>query len=154
MPRKKLTPKQEAFRIAYLDKKNGREAYKIAYEAEGMSDGAIDKEVRNLLKNPILGPLITRGLERQVERIQIQADLKGLLSIEEHDKNLVKIQEAATADGKHEVALKAEVKRGELRKYYVKQVEVGDVGDFDKMSDEELDKYLTETDEEIKSFIH
>lgn len=146
---RKLTAKQEAFRMAYLEKRNGREAYKVAYHAEGMSDNSIDVEVNKLLKHPTLGPMIAQGLERQAERVQRQADLKGLMTLEQHDQNLLDIKKAALADGKHDVVLKAEIKRGELRRYYVKQVEVGDAGDFSRMPDEDLDAFLIEEAEEL-----
>lgn len=146
---RKLTPKQEAFRIAYLEKHNGREAYKIAYTAEGMSDNAIDVEVNKLLKHPVLGPMITQGLERQTQRMQVHADVRGLLTMEEHDKNLKELCQEARVDGKFAAAIQAEVKRGELRRFYVKQVEVGEAGEFDRMSDDELDTYLAEEAEEL-----
>jgi len=146
---RKLTPKQEAFRIAYLEKRNGREAYKIAYEADGMSDSAIDAEVQKLLKHKELGPQITRGLERHAERIQIQAEVKGLMTLEQHDKNLEELRDAAKADGKFAAAITAEVKRGELRRFYVKQVEQGEAGAFSQMPDEELDAFVKSLSKEL-----
>jgi len=146
---RKLTPKQEAFRIAYLNKKNGREAYRLAYDAEKMSDAAIDSEVQKLLKHELLGPMITLGLERASERIQIQADARGLLTLEAHMERLDFLGKAAEAEGKYDAAIKAEVKRGELRRFYIKQVETGDVGEFSHMPDEQLDDVVKQLEKEL-----
>jgi len=136
---RKLTPKQEAFRIAYLENGgNGRQAYKIAYDAHGMSDQSVDKEVKKLLKNPLLNPLS--------DKIQIQAEAKALLTFEEHMDNLKRIADKAEADGKYAAAYGAEVKRGELRRFYVKQVETGEAGAFSQMSDDELIEYIRRND--------
>ena len=43
-------------------------------------------------------------------------------------------------------AIAAEVKRGELRKFYVKQVENREVDKFSRMSDEELEAYIAQQD--------
>ena len=50
----------------------------------------------------------------------------------------------AKANGQLSAATQSEVKRGELRKFYVKQVEHGDVGDFSRMSNAELEGMLAE----------
>jgi hypothetical protein len=44
-------------------------------------------------------------------------------------------------------AIRAEELRGQLRRFYVKQVESGDVGDFSRMSTEELRAYVYGDDE-------
>ncbi len=143
---RKLTSKQEAFRIAYLENGgNARQAYRLAYDCEGMADQTVDKEAAKLLKHEKIRPLLDRGLER----IQIQADAKGLLSLEEHMERLDKLGKAAEADGKYAAAITAEVKRGELRRFYVKQVETGEVGAFSQMTDEELKQYIEQESEAL-----
>lgn len=146
---RKLTPKQEAFRIAYLDKKNGREAYRIAYDADNMSDGAIDAEVQKLLKHEVLGPAIALGFELAEKRIQIQADVRGLLTLEEHMDKLQDLRDKAEAEGKFTAAIQAEVKRGELRRFYVKQVETGEAGEFATMPDDKLDAFVKGLEKEL-----
>ena len=47
-----LTAKQEKFIQNIVKGMNQREAYKDAYDAEGMSDNAIDREACLLMKNP------------------------------------------------------------------------------------------------------
>lgn len=48
----KLTPKQEAFCLAYLETGNASEAYRRAYDAGGMGSNAIGVEAFKLLENP------------------------------------------------------------------------------------------------------
>lgn len=47
-----LTTKQEKFIQNIVKGMSQREAYKDAYDAEGMSDNAIDREASLLMKNP------------------------------------------------------------------------------------------------------
>jgi phage terminase small subunit len=139
---RKLTEKQEAFRQAYMETGNGRQAYKLAYDAQGMSDKAIDKEVRALLKNPLLNPLS--------DKIQLQVEAKAVLSLEEHMEKLKDLRDKAEAEGKFTAAIQAEVKRGELRRFYIKQVETGDVGAFSQMSNQELVEFIKREDEALE----
>ena len=52
---------------------------------------------------------------------------------------LENLRDMAKANGQLSAAIQAELKRGELRRFYVKQVESGDAGEFSRMSAEELD---------------
>ena len=47
----RLTPKQEAFVLAYLETGNATEAYRRAYDAEGMGEATINVKACELLKN-------------------------------------------------------------------------------------------------------
>ena len=62
--------------------------------------------------------------------------------MEEHVEELKHLRDVAKANGQLSAATQAEVRRGELRKFDVKQVEHGDVGDFSRMSDAELEGML------------
>jgi hypothetical protein len=44
--------------------------------------------------------------------------------------------------GQTSAAIRAEELRGQLQRFYVKQVETGDAGEFSRMSDEELRAYV------------
>jgi hypothetical protein len=57
------------------------------------------------------------------------------------------LQDKADQRGQTSAAIRAEELRGQLRRFYVKQVESGDVGDFTRMSDEELRAYVYGDDE-------
>lgn len=64
------------------------------------------------------------------------------LTLQDHMAMLRVLRDEARAEGKLQAAIAAEVKRGELRKFYVKQVETGGPGAFSELSDEELDAEL------------
>jgi hypothetical protein len=57
-------------------------------------------------------------------------------------EKLRELRDDAQQRGQLSAAMQAEVKRGELRRFYVKQVESGEAGDFDRMSTEELRAYV------------
>ena len=55
---------------------------------------------------------------------------------------LQSLRDAARTAGQLSAAITAEVKRGELMRFYVKQVESGHVNKFSRMSDEELEAFI------------
>ena len=55
---------------------------------------------------------------------------------------LQSLRDAARTAGQLSAAITAEVKRGELMRFYVKQVESAHVNKFSHMSDEELDAFI------------
>ena len=52
------------------------------------------------------------------------------------------LRDAARTAGQLSAAITAEVKRGELMRFYVKQVESAHVNKFSHMSDEELEAFI------------
>ena len=134
MARKNLTPKQEAFVLAYYETGNACAAYRRAYDAANMTSGSIETEATRLLKNPQI-TLRLRGLSEQREG-------KALLSLEEHMEKLAELRDNAEQRGQMSAAIAAEVKRGELRRFYVKQIENGPRSPFADMSDEELVNFI------------
>lgn len=137
----KLTPKQEAFCLAYLKTGNASEAYRQAYDVADMTERTIQKRAGELLKNGAVTGRLT-GLQEKNE-------VKALLSFEEHMEELKSLRETAKNLEQISAAISAEVKRGELRKFYVKQVETGAVGEFARMPDHELDEFLRSAAEEL-----
>lgn len=127
---RELTLKQEAFFHAYIETKNASEAYRRAYDVENMSAPAIQVEASRLLNHPIISLL--------VENWRKSAAADSLLTLEQHMEELQTLREMAKSNAQLSAAITAEVKRGELRKFYVKQIETGDAGDFKQLSDEDL----------------
>ena len=93
-----LTPKQEAFCLAYLEAGNASEAYRRAYNAGNMSGNAIAVEACNLLANPKIAlrleeltqqatsdAVMTR--QRAMERLSLIAEtnLTDILEFDQHD---------------------------------------------------------------------
>ena len=130
----KLTPKQEAFVLAYLKTGNASEAYRQAYDAEAMADNVIHVKACELLKN---GKVAVR-----LAGLHSKAEVKALLSLEDHMDELRQLRDLAKTEKQISAAISAEVKRGELRKFYVKQIETGLPGEFEQMSDDELREFV------------
>jgi hypothetical protein len=92
----------------------------------------------DIVKHPLIAPRIAEAMEK--------AEVKALLSLEGHMEELKALCDLAKEAKQLSAAISAEVKRGELRKFYIKQVENGNAGDFDfkNMSDEELEAIINE----------
>lgn len=129
-----LTAKQDAFVVAYLVSMNGPDAYRASYDADGMSQASIEREAHRLINHPRIAPYLSKLVN--------SAQARALLTLEEHMEELKALRNLAKNDGKWSAAIQAEVKRGELRRFYVTQVEQGDKGDFADKSDAELDEFL------------
>ena len=74
-----------------------------------------------------------------------------MLTLEEHMQELKSLRDMAKNAGQLSAAISAEVKRGELRRFYVKQIESAHVNEFSNMSDEELERFIREPDALIRS---
>jgi hypothetical protein len=66
-------------------------------------------------------------------------------------RQLRSLRDMAKSAGQLSAAISAEVKRGELRRFDVKQIEPAHVNDFSHMSDEELERFIREPDALIRS---
>lgn len=95
----KLTPKQERFVELYTKTGNGRTAYRGAYNASGMSDGAVDQEVNRLFKNPKV------ALRREETVEEIQKDT--VYTAQYISAELEKERQAASAKGNNSAAVAA-----------------------------------------------
>ena len=130
----KLTLKQETFVNALLETGNQYEAYCRAYECKNMSRGAIDVEASKLTRHPKVALRLGQFRESKT------AD--AILTLEAHMRELQSLRDAARTAGQLSAAIAAEVKRGELMRFYVKQVESAQVNKFSQMSDEELEAFI------------
>ena len=64
------------------------------------------------------------------------------LTVKEHMEKLRELRDVALQRGQLSAAISAEVKRGEVKRFYIKQVEQGDAGEFDRMSLDELREFV------------
>jgi len=78
-----------------------------------------------------------------------KVEVETLLTVEQHMAELKLLRELAKSNGDIKAAIAAEVKRGEVRKFYVKQVENGKPGSFDQLNDEELRDAIIEQTREL-----
>ena len=134
MARDDLTVKQRRFVQLYLKHGNATEAYKAAYNVKKMTDDAIRVESCRLLRHPNIAHYLS-GVNKKAEEMAV-------LTLEEHMAELQLLREMAKDKGQLNSAITAEVKRGELRRFYVKQIEQGSAGEFDGMSDDELIAFI------------
>jgi hypothetical protein len=139
----KLTFKQETFVNTLLETGNQYEAYCRAYKCANMSREAIDVEASKLVRHPKIALRLGQFRENKTA--------EAMLTLEEHMQELKSLRDLAKSAGQLSAAISAEVKRGELRRFYVKQIESAQVNEFSKMSDEELERYIWETDALIRS---
>lgn len=110
-----MTPKQEAFVIAYLESGNASEAYRRAYRAENMKDASIRVNAAKLLANT--------NIALRVEQIRKPAADAAQVTVEQHLNDLKRIRDAAFDEGKYAAAATAEVARGKVAGLYVEKVE-------------------------------
>jgi DNA-binding transcriptional regulator YdaS (Cro superfamily) len=66
-------------------------------------------------------------------------------------QELKSLRDMAKSAGQLSAAISGEVKREELRRFYVKQIEPAHVYQLSKMSDRELQRFIRETDALIRS---
>ncbi|SMD02201.1 terminase small subunit [Novosphingobium sp. B1] len=65
-----LTPKQEAFALAYIETGNASEAYRRAYDAARMKDATVNRKAKELLDN---GKITARVDELKAEHAERHA---------------------------------------------------------------------------------
>jgi phage terminase small subunit len=138
----RLTPKQEAFARVYIETGNASEAYRRAYNAKNMNAASINVNACKLLKHA--------KIALRVAEFHEQAEVKTLLTFEQHLEELKILRDIAKSAGQLSAAINAEVKRGELMRFYVKQVESTRVNEYERMSDAELEAIIQEGYEQIQ----
>jgi hypothetical protein len=67
-------------------------------------------------------------------------------------EKLRELRDEARQRGQLSAAIKAEELRGQLRRFYVKQVESGDANEFSRMTDDELRAIIAEQDVILAAF--
>lgn len=88
-----LTPKQEAFALAYFETSNAAESYRRAYDvSENAKDQWIYVEASQLLDNPKIA-LRIKALQEQAEKLSMFTRRKALDEYEE--ARLLALQEAS-----------------------------------------------------------
>ena len=70
-----LTPKQEAFCLAYIETGNASEAYRNAYNAAGMKSATVNRSAKELLENHKITARLSTLRERAVERTMVTVDM-------------------------------------------------------------------------------
>ena len=111
-----LTPKQESFCLAYLETGSASEAYRQAYDAEGMKPETINKRASELLLN---GEIAGR-----LESLRAPVREAAQISLRQHLDDLKRLRDLAEASEKYGPAIQAEVARGKASGLYVEKQEI------------------------------
>lgn len=69
-----LTPKQEAFAMAYVETGNASEAYRRSYNAEKMKPETVNRTAKEQLDNPKIAARLAELKAAHVERHEITVD--------------------------------------------------------------------------------
>lgn len=136
-----LTAKQEMFCINYIETGNASEAYRRSYDAGGMNENSINRKAKELMDNVKITARLSEIRKPVIEKAQ--------LTLEEHLSDLKRLRDLAEREGKYGPAVTAEMARGKASGFYIDRVEKGGVGDFERMSNDELDKQLAEAERAI-----
>jgi hypothetical protein len=83
-----------------------------------------------------------------------ECQLAQALTLDAHMEKLRELRDDAKQRGQLSAAIQAEVKRGELRRFYVKQIESGEAGEFERMTDDELREFIAGQDKILASLKH
>jgi phage terminase small subunit len=111
-----LTPKQEAFCLAYIETGNASEAYRIAYDAENMKSETINRTAKELLDN--------RKIATRIEEIKKPIRERAEITLESHLERLKHLSYMAETAEQYAAAIKAEESRGKASGLYIEKKEV------------------------------
>jgi phage terminase small subunit len=112
----KLTVKQEAFCLSYIETGNASEAYRTAYDAENCKPETINSKASLLL-----GKVEIRA---RLEEIQKPIRERAEITLESHLERLKHLSNMAETAEQYSAAIKAEESRGKASGLYVDKKEV------------------------------
>lgn len=110
-----LTPKQEAFAVAYLETGNATEAYRRAYKPTSTKDSTLNRAAKALVDNP--------KIAARVAELRAPAAEAAQITLESHLADLKKLRDAALSAEKYGPAVQAEIARGKAAGIVVDKVE-------------------------------
>lgn len=106
MARGDLTPKQEAFCLAYIETGNASEAYRRAYDADGMKPESINRKAKELMDN---GKIAAR-----VASVQAVAAERALVTVQSLTEELEEARVLALREGQSSAAVSASMGKAKL----------------------------------------
>ena len=127
----KLTPKQEAFVLAYIETGNASEAYRRAYNAENMSEKVIHNKASDLLK---------RGdIRVRVEALQKHHQQRHAVTVDSLTNELIEDRELAHKNEQASAAIAATMGKAKLHGLLKDKIEHS--GDVELSSSAEWARY-------------
>lgn len=110
-----LTPKQEAFCLAFIETGNASEAYRSAYNATRMKPESVHRKAKELVDHGKVSARLVVLREKL-------AKAAGM-SLEQHLADLKTLRDMAKDEGKYSAAVAAEMARGKVSGFYVERLE-------------------------------
>lgn len=112
----KLTQKQEAFCLAFIETGVAVEAYKIAFGEKDITPARMRNQAHLCMKN--------EAVQKRIAELRSAAAKKTQLSLEQHLDDLKELRDLAASDGKYGPAIQAEIARGKAAGLYVEKSDV------------------------------
>lgn len=110
-----LTPKQENFCLAYLETGNASEAYRRAYDADGMTPESVNRKAKEVVDNV--------KIAARLEELRAPVREKALLTLESHLARLNELSRKAEEAEQFAPAITAETNRGKAAGLYTEKTE-------------------------------
>lgn len=110
-----LTPKQEAFCLAYVETGNATQAYRQAGYSPKMADKTANEAASRLLKN---SKVVAR-----ISEIRKPAAQAAIVTLESHLRRLEELSQAAESANQYSAAITAEIARGKAAGVHVEKSE-------------------------------
>jgi phage terminase small subunit len=111
-----MTPKQEAFAVAYVETGNASEAYRRAYDASRTKPDVVHVKASQLLAD---GRVAVR-----VKELQAKAAEKAGITLESHLADLQRLRDIAQQRGQLAAAIGAEIARGKAAGVHIERTAV------------------------------
>jgi hypothetical protein len=137
-----LTPKQEAFCLAYVEIGNASEAYRRAYAAMNMKPATIHCRASRLLAQDKVAQAI-RGL-RRIHR------LRHVVTVDALTAELEEARLLAVEKGHSAAAVSATMAKAKLHGLPI-DLRDSSTAPLEALTDEELDAYITRLESDVKS---
>ncbi len=116
---KPMTPKQEAFCMAYIETGNATRAYRLAYDAENMQNSTISNEAYKLMKD--------HDITMRIKELQEQYAELNKVTVETLTHELSEAQEIARQEGQAGAFVSATTAKAKLHGLLIKRVETKEV---------------------------
>ena len=111
----KLTAKQEAFCLSYIESGNASDAYRKSYSAKAMNPNSVHQRAKELMRNS--------KITARIAELRAPAVAKAQITFESHLARLEAISQRAQELEQMSAACAAEVARGKAAGLYVDKVE-------------------------------
>ena len=111
----KLTAKQEAFCLAYIETNNASEAYRQAYNSSKMKPESVNESASRLLADV--------KIAARLEQLRAPVRDRAQITLESHLERLNHLSLMAEQAEQYSAAIKAEESRGKVSGLYVEKID-------------------------------